>query len=163
MMPEPLNASVPHPVLSEAALQGAIKILYSKKANIMIRKFLIPLLLSCCLLTVGCNPLIVGTGAGIGVYSYMNGRLTRSYQATFDQTNQACIAALNSLKISIIEKSSDGIHTTITAKRTDGTPVTVQTVMLERRITEVSVRSGIVGVWDKKVSKRIHARIAQKL
>jgi hypothetical protein len=112
---------------------------------------------------VGCNPFIVGTSAGVGVFTYVNGKLTRSYQATFDGTNQACIAALNSLEISIIGKSSDGIHTTITAEKTDGTPVTVNTVMLESKITEVSVRSGIVGVWDKKVSKLIHARIAQKL
>lgn len=129
----------------------------------MIRKFIFLLVLSCCLFVVGCNPIIVGTGAGVGVYTYMNGQLTRSYQATFDRINQACIAALNSLNISIIEKSSDGIHSTITAKRTDGTPVTVQTVMLEPKITEVSIRSGIVGVWDKKVSELIHAHIAQKL
>ncbi len=129
----------------------------------MIRNFLIPFVLLCCLSTVGCNPFIVGTSAGVGVFTYVNGKLTRSYQATFDGTNQACIAALNSLEISIIGKSSDGIHTTITAEKTDGTPVTVNTVMLESKITEVSVRSGIVGVWDKKVSKLIHARIAQKL
>ena len=129
----------------------------------MIRKFLIPFVLSCCIVTVGCNPFFVGTSAGVGVYTYMNGKLTRSYQATFDGTNQACIAALSSLNISIIEKSSDGIHTTIIAERSNGKPVTVYTVMLEPRITEVSVRSGIVGVWDKKASKTIHARIAQKL
>ncbi len=129
----------------------------------MIRKFLTSLVLSCCFLTTGCNPFIVGTSAGVGVYTYMNGKLTRSYQATFDGTNQACISALSSLKISIIEKTSDGIHTTIIAESSSGTPVTVHTVMVEPRITEVSIRSGIVGVWDKKVSKSIHARIAQKL
>ncbi len=144
-------------------ITGSDNIFLAREANLMLRKLFIPLSIACCLLTASCNPVVVGTGTGVGIYTYINGRLTRSYQATFDQTNQACIAALNSLKISIVEKSSDGIHSTLVAERTDGTPVTVYTVMVEAKITEVSIRSGIVGVWDKKGSKLIHARIAQKL
>lgn len=49
------------------------------------------------------------------------------------------------------------------ARQTDGTPVTIKTVMRAPGPTEVSVRYGIVGVWDKKVSELIHASIAQRL
>jgi len=35
--------------------------------------------------------------------------------------------------------------------------------MVEPRITKVSVRSGMVGIWDKNVSELIHASIAQRL
>lgn len=130
----------------------------------MIKKLLIPLfLLAGCVLTVGCVAVFTGAAVGAGVYTYMDGQLQRSYQAPFDQTNQACMATLKSLKIAIIEESSDGINTTIKAQRTDGTPITIQTAMIEPKITEVSVRSGWVGVWDKKVSELIHASIAQQL
>ena len=130
----------------------------------MIKKLLIlPLLLSFCVLMVGCGTFVTGAAVGAGVYTYMDGQLQRSYQAPFDKTNQACMATLKSLKIATIEESSDGINTTIKAKRTDGTPITIKTAMIESKITEVSVRSGVVGVWDKKVSELIHASIAQRL
>jgi len=112
---------------------------------------------------VGCGVVVTGAAVGAGVYTFMDGQLQRSYQAPFDKTNQACIAALKHLKIATIEEASDGINATIKAKRTDGTPVTINTAMIEPKITEVSVRSGVVGVWDKKVSELIHASIAQKL
>jgi len=111
----------------------------------------------------GCAVVVTGAAAGAGVYTYMNGKLERSYQAPFDKTNRACTETLKSLKIAIIEESSDGINATIKAKRSDGTPVTITTSMVEPRITEVSVRSGVVGVWDKRVSELIHATIAQRL
>jgi hypothetical protein len=129
----------------------------------MIKKSLILLLLSCCVLMVGCGAVFTGAAVGAGVYTYLDGQLQRSYQAPFDKTNQACTATLKSLKITIIEEASDGINATIKAMRTDGTPVTIQTAMIEPRITEVSVRSGVVGVWDKKISELIHASIAQRL
>lgn len=115
------------------------------------------------MLMVGCGFVVTGTAVGAGVYTYMDGQLQRSYQAPFDQTNQACMATLKGLKVAIIEESSDGLNATIKAQRTDGTPITIKTAMIEPKITEVSVRSGVVGVWDKKVSELIHASIAQRL
>jgi len=129
----------------------------------MIRKALIILLLASYFITLGCAAFIAGSGAGAGVYSYANGELKTSYQATFDETNQVCTSVLRSLEMVITEKTIDGIKATIKAKQTDGTPVTIKTVMITPGTTEVSVRSGIVGIWDKKVSELIHASIAQRL
>jgi len=129
----------------------------------MIRKVLILLLLSSYFITLGCAAFIAGTGAGVGVYTYVNGELKTSYQATFDETNRACTAVLESLEMVITEKTSDSIKATIKAKQTDGTPVTIKTLMITPGTTEVSVRSGIIGIWDKKVSELIHASIAQRL
>ena len=97
------------------------------------------------------------------MYTYVNGELKTSYQATFDETNRACVEVLKSLEMVMIEKTSDSIKANIKAKQTDGTPVTIKTVMITPSTTEVSVRSGIVGIWDKKVSELIHVSIAQRL
>jgi hypothetical protein len=129
----------------------------------MTRNLLLSVILSCYLITVGCAAVITGAVVGAGAYTYMNGQLSRLYQAPFDTTNQACTATLKKLKIAITEEASDGINTTIKAKRTDGTSVTVITEMVELSITKVSVRSGMVGIWDKNVSELIHASIAQRL
>ena len=129
----------------------------------MTRNLLLPVILSCYLVTVGCAAVVTGAVAGAGAYTYMNGQLSRLYQAPFDTTNQACTETLQQLKIVITEEASDGINATIKAKRTNGTPITVKTEMVEPRITKVSIRSGVVGIWDKKVSELIHVKIAQKL
>ena len=129
----------------------------------MTRNLLLSAILSCYLITVGCAALITGAVVVACTYTYKDGELSRLYQAPYDTTNQACTATLKKLKIAITEEASDGINATIKAKRTDGTPVTVITEMVEPRITKVSVRSGMVGIWDKKVSELIHASIAQRL
>jgi len=129
----------------------------------MLRKLFVLGLLAGCVFMAGCAVVVTGAATGVGVYSYMDGQLIRTYQAPFDQTNQACIESLKSLKITLTHEKSDGMHTTLTGKRTDGTPVTIKTEMIEPRITQVSVRSGVVGIWDKKDSELIHASIAQRL
>ena len=129
----------------------------------MIRKVFVCLLLSSYFIILGCHLFIAGTGAGAGVYTYVNGELKTSYQAPFDETNRACIAVIKDLGMEITKKESDSIKAKINARQTDGTPVTIKIAMRAPGTTEVSVRSGIVGVWDKKVSELIHATIAQRL
>lgn len=129
----------------------------------MTRNLLLSVILSCYLIAAGCAAVGAGAVAGAGAYTYINGQVSRLYQAPFDTTNQACTATLKKLKIAITEETSDGINATIKAKRTGGTPVIVKTEMIEPRITKVSVRSGMVGIWDKNVSELIHASIAQRL
>lgn len=129
----------------------------------MNRNLLVLGLLASLVCISGCAVVVAGAGAGAGVYAYSEGRVIRTYQASFDRTNKACTDTMKSLKITLTQEKSDGILTTFDAKRTDGTPVTVTTQMLEPKITQVSVRSGYVGLWDKEVSELIHASIAQRL
>ena len=109
----------------------------------------------------GCAALVAGAGAG--VYTYVSGELKRTYNAPFDKAVSDSLAALQELKITYLDKRSSGITTTIDAEKSDATPVTVIITMLRTNVTEVSVRTGVVGYWDKKVSELIHAHIAKRL
>ena len=130
----------------------------------MIRNGIILLLLFLYVIVLGCAAFIAGTGAGgVGAYTYINGELKTSYYAEFDETNRTCTEVLNSLEMEITEETSDNMKATIKAKQSNGTPVTIKTVKITPGTTEVSVRSGILGIWDKKVSELIHASIAQRL
>lgn len=111
----------------------------------------------------GCAALVAGAGAGAGVYTYVSGELKRTYNAPFDKAVSDSLAALQKLKITFLDKRSSGITTTIDAETSDGAPVTVIITILGTNLTEVSVRTGVVGYWDKKVSELIHAQIAKRL
>jgi len=114
--------------------------------------------------TTGCPVVVVGGAAGAGAYAYSKGKLTRSYQADYDRTIAASLDTLENLEMAIEEKpAGDAITSVIKAKNSSGTPVTVTVTLVAPNITEVSVRSGTVGLWDKKVSKLVHANIAQRL
>jgi len=129
----------------------------------MIKKLFFSQILFLSLALAGCVPLIVGAGSGAAVYSYANGNLKASYPAAFAETTRACIDTLAYLQMTLMDKTSTGIKTTLNAERSDGSPVTIEIVMLAPLVTEVSVRTGVVGIWDKKSSKLIHASIAQRL
>ncbi|MBW1840521.1 MAG: DUF3568 family protein [Deltaproteobacteria bacterium] len=122
----------------------------------MYRKSLLFLVFSIFLFPAGCM-LLVGKAV------YDTGELVKRYPATFDKSVSACIATLETLNISVIDTSSTGIKTTIDAEWSDETPVSVIVTMKGRWITEISIRSGVVGVIDLKANRMIHDSIAQRL
>ena len=115
------------------------------------------------ILYCGCVAVVVGAGAGAGVYSYLSGELRRVYPATFKSTSQATKESLEALKIEINDQQGSDDQLVIKAKHSDGTPVTVKVTKIDATHSEVSVRSGVVGVWDKKASELIHVTIEKKL
>jgi hypothetical protein len=114
-------------------------------------------------MTAGCAAIVVGAGAGAGTLAYFEGELKKAYEADYDKTVKACSDALSGLKIPVTEKPSDALQTIFRAMRPDGTPVTVKAVRLNEQVTEVSVRTGIVGLWDKNVSLQIHESIRREI
>jgi outer membrane protein OmpA-like peptidoglycan-associated protein len=111
----------------------------------------------------GCAVAVIGLGAGAGAVAYFNGKLTKTYESDYHETVRAARDTLQKLKIPETETFADELKTEIHAKRTDGTPVTIEVVRLDRRYNEVSVRTGSVGVWDRRVSEQIHGYIDSKL
>jgi hypothetical protein len=111
----------------------------------------------------GCAAVIVGAGVGVGTYSYIKGELKRSYPAKFDKTLQICIDILNDLDQPIIDKTTDGEKTTLRTKRKDGTEQTIEVSIINVNLTQVSVRTGVVGYWKKDISSQFHEFIAERI
>jgi len=120
-------------------------------------------LLSALLFTAGCAAIVVGAGAGAGVYTWIKGELIRSYAKDFAHIEKATIKSLDYLKITIDEKTQTGSETTIKARQSDGSPVTVTIRTVRYDMTEVAVRSGYVGYWDRKNAELIHATILDSI
>lgn len=112
----------------------------------------------------GCALAVIGIGAaGAGAFAYFNGKLTKTYESEYHDTVRASSATLEELKIPISETLADELKTEIKAKRPDETPVAIEVVRIDREHTQVSVRTGSLGVWDKRVSEQIHSYINEML
>ena len=125
----------------------------------MVRTVIATVLLAASLLTAGCAAVVVGAGAGTGVYTWVKGELIRSYAKDVNHTKSATVRSLEYLKISIDEQTQKGSQTTIKAQQSDGSPVTVKIRIIRYDMTEVAIRCGYVGYWDRKDAELIHATI----
>jgi len=117
----------------------------------------------CCLTMAGCELFLAGTAAGIGMYSYANGELSRSYQIGYDEALEICTDVLEKQDIRITETEAKSLSTLIRSEYYNGKPVTVKVTRQDTDMTEISIRSGITGVWDREFSEQIHAGIAKQI
>jgi outer membrane protein OmpA-like peptidoglycan-associated protein len=116
------------------------------------------------LLLCGCAAVIIGAGAaGAGAFAFTEGKLVRTYDYGYHETVQASLDTLESLKIPVRDKFADELKTSIFAKRPDGTPVNVEVLRATADNTEVAIRTGKIGVFDKKTSYQIHEFILDRL
>ena len=129
----------------------------------MPRKFLPWILAVCWWCVSGCAALVVGAGAGGGAYTYINGELVRTYPARYPATLAVCTQLLQDLGMPVKEQSSDGVQTTIVTERKDGTPMTIKVKIIGLDVTEVSVRTGVVGYWNRDLSENFQEYIAERL
>jgi hypothetical protein len=129
----------------------------------MTRKFAALFLISCFWLWAGCAAVIIGTGLGVGTYTYLKGDLKRAYNAKFDKTLNVCLSILTDLDQPILEKTTDGEKTTIRTERKNGSPQTISVSISSVDWTEVSVRTGGFGYWNREVSEQFHEFMAERL
>lgn len=111
----------------------------------------------------GCAAVLVGAGAGAGTYAYVKGELIRTYQKGYQTTLTACESVIDDLGMSVQSKTTDGVQTTIKATRKDEKPVTVKVKIAGPEWTQVSVRTGFVGVWKRELSEQFHEYVAKRL
>ena len=129
----------------------------------MVRKLSVWIVAVCWGMVSGCAAVVVATGAGAGAYTYVNGELARAYPAPYIRTMEVCTQILNDLKMPIKEQTSDGVQTTIVTERQDGTPLTLKIKIIGLDVTEVSVRTGVVGYWNRDLSQQFQEFISQRL
>ena len=129
----------------------------------MRKNLLLLVVVSSMFLTTGCIALVVGAGAGAGAYAYIDGQLSRTYEAKYERTYQICKNILNDMKQPVLEEKTDGIQTIIQSKRSDETPMTITVRIIDPDWTEVSVRTGFLGVWKKEISEQFHEFVAERL
>lgn len=129
----------------------------------MLKNLFLSIVVSGALLTTGCIALVVGAGAGAGAFAYVDGQLSRTYNANYKETYQICKNILADMKQPVLEEKTDGIQTTIESRRTDETPMTIKVRIIDPDWTEVSVRTGYLGVWKKEISEQFHEFIAERL
>lgn len=112
----------------------------------------------------GCGPLIVfGTGAaaGVGGYRYCQGSLIVVYEAPFERSWQAGLAAVQALGFKVKDARHDLSSGTVSAEQADGTPVTLKMKYVSAEQTEVAIR---VGFWgDEDGAAVIEKRIGEAL
>lgn len=115
------------------------------------------------LLAAGCAAVVVGAGAGAGAYTYMEGELARTYPAPYARTMEVCTQLLKDLGMPIKAQFSEGPQTTIESERRDGTPTTLKVKIVGLDQTEVSVRTGAFGYWNRDLSMQLQEFIAKRL
>jgi hypothetical protein len=115
------------------------------------------------LLAAGCAALVVGAGAGAGAYTYVNGELARTYPVPYARAMEVCTLLLKDLNMPVKAQHSDGPQTTIESERRDGTPTTLKVTIIGLDLTEISVRTGTIGYWNRDLSMQLQEFIAQRL
>lgn len=129
----------------------------------MLKRLYLIIALTYLVISTGCIALVVGAGAGAGTFAYVDGQLSRTYQADYQTTYKACKGILADLKQPVLEEKTDGIQTTIRSQRFDETPMTITIRIIDPEWTEVTVRTGYIGLWKKEISKQFHEFVAERL
>ena len=101
-------------------------------------------------LSTGCIALVIGAGAGAGTFAYVNGKLSRTYQANYETTYAVCKGILEDMKQPVLE-------------RFDETPFIINVRIIDPEWTEVSVRTGHIGVWKKEISEQFQEFVAERI
>jgi len=127
------------------------------------KSLLITITIGMTMLLSGCaGVFLVGSGVGAGAFSYIAGNLSRVYEADYQNSVQASLNVVEQLNLKRKEESTEELKTIIEGYIYHDTPVTIQVVYVDAASTQISVRTGYVGVDNLEISEQVHADIAEE-
>lgn len=113
----------------------------------------------------GCLlPLMVGAGAGVGGYAWVQGYLKRTYTVSPEHAAQVCERTVEALGFEILSSKYDKFGGKISGKRAPEGALDSFIIELERAgnaRTLIKVRVGIPG--DRSLAEEVHKEIAKRL
>ncbi len=115
------------------------------------------------LMLTACGSLQPGGSRDAVDTTGLNGRVVRVYENPYGQTLRAGKLALGQMGVPAVEELSDEVGTSIKAVLPGHVPVNVDIVDMGPGLTEVSVRAGQAGQWDRAQAERLQASIADML
>lgn len=124
-------------------------------------KYLLPTVLAMAL--AACANMQSATPRKTGQAEAAHGRVVRIYENAYRETRQAGVLALGGMGVPTVDDLSDVGSTSIKAVLPDGVPVSVDIVDLGTRRTEVAVRAGRAGRWNRQAARRLQGAIAETL
>ncbi len=127
------------------------------------KSLLITITIGMTMMLSGCaGVFLVGAGVGAGAFSYIAGNLSRVYEADYQNSVQASLNVVEQLNLKRKEESTEELKTIIEGYIYHDTPVTIQVVYVDAASTQISVRTGYVGVDNLEISEQVHADIAEE-
>ena len=128
----------------------------------MIAKRIISLVLLCALsLAVsGCAAVVVGGAAAGSAYVYVTGQAKQQFNNDLSASYQAALTACKELNLKIESSKKRLSEAEVKAKDVD-TTVFIDLSSVSSRVTEISVRYGMLG--DEQASARILSAISRNL
>ncbi|MCK5512227.1 MAG: DUF3568 family protein [Thermodesulfovibrionia bacterium] len=107
----------------------------------------------------GCEVVLLGAGAGLGVgtYRFIEGNLERTYPLSYTSAWDSTNTALSNLYISVTSSINEDVKGTIESVRKDGIKVVVVLTDRGQNVTDISIR---VGFWgNREDAERMHDEI----
>lgn len=97
----------------------------------------------------GCGgSFVVGAAATAGGVVYHRGALREDLDVSLDKVWDASLRAVKDMKLTVREKTKDGLAGMIEAERADGRDVKIVVKALPGKRTGVAIRIGVVGDRD---------------
>lgn len=113
----------------------------------------------CVAFSAGCAGAILATGAaaGAGAYAYTNGELRVVEQVQLDHAWASTQQAAQSLELTPVSESKDGLTARMHAKGSDGKDIYINLRSENEGATQIRIRVGVLG--DERLSRRILVEI----
>jgi hypothetical protein len=102
----------------------------------------------------GCIPILAGAAGGGGTAVWLSGKLTQTFDASYDNTIEASRQALQDLNLNVTKETRKDEVTQLRSEYTDGKEIWVDVHRVTEGSSKVEVRVGAVSP-DKEAANKI--------